>query len=548
MKRYLDKRKGLFCFTLALILASDLTVAGSTVLKQILVDAVLALDTNGVIKYIPLVIGYALLSGVIYVISNLFQHIFSANVADDMRKTAFSGILRRNLKDFSAVNYSDYISALTNDLTIIERQYLGMLFMVIVFGVNLVFSAVLMFCYQSVVAIVALICAATMTALPMMLGKYLGKLSKEYSQKLSEFTTCLTELFSGFQVIFSFGIWKHAKSVFDSCSTELKDAEYKANGMSAFSDGLAQLLSVTAQAVILTFSCYMVLHKRMTMGALVAFLSLNQTFCGALSMVLRGIPMLRSVDPVIERINALSDYQRNTIGEEPSFHKKLEVKNLSFRYRAEEAVLDDVTLTMQPGDKCALIGESGSGKTTLIRLLTGELDGYSGEIFYDGVGLHKVNCEKICKIVSVIHQDVFLFDDTIRNNICLYEEFTDEAFLRAVQLSGVYKFTNQFAEGAQYRVGQRGEFLSGGQRQRIAIARAFIRNTPLLILDEGTSALDRQTASEIESELMAIPELTLLTITHNLRNPKVYHKIFNLQSGKLLQSKVDPPLKTQQRN
>lgn len=537
MKRYLSKRKGLFYFTLVLILASDLIIAGSTVLKQILVDAVLALDTKRVIKYIPLVVGYALFSGVIYVISNVYQHLFSAKITDDMRKTVFSGILKRKHKDFSTVNYSDYISALIGDLNIIERQYLGMLFMIIVFGANLVLSAVLMFCYQSVVAIAAMTGAAVMTVVPMMLGKYLGKLSKEYSQKLSGLTTCLTELFSGFQVISSFGIWNHAKSNFDYCSSELKNAECKANGMSAFSDGLAQLLSVTAQAMILTFACYMVLHKHMTMGALVAFLSLNQTFCGALSMVLRSIPMLHSVHPVIERINAFADYQQNVGGKEPCFHKKLEVKNLAFQYCEGKPVLSDITLTIQPGDKCALIGESGSGKTTFIRLLTGELDGYKGEISYDGVNLNEVDCEKICKIVSVIHQDVFLFDDTIRNNICLYDEFTDEEFIRAVKLSGVNKFIDQLAQGAEYRVGQRGEFLSGGQRQRIAIARALIRNTPFLILDEGTSALDAKTGLEIESELMAIPELTVLTITHNLRNAEEYNHIYSLKSGKIQQNK-----------
>lgn len=187
--------------------------------------------------------------------------------------------------------------------------------------------------------------------------------------------------------------------------------------------------------------------------------------------------------------------------------------------------MKDINLSIHPGEKCALLGESGSGKTTLIRLLTGELDGYSGDICYDGVALANTDSEAVCKIAAVIHQDVFLFDDTIRNNICLFDEFTEEEFDRAVRLSGVCKFMNQLAEGAEYHVGQRGEFLSGGQRQRVAIARALIRRTPFLILDEGTSALDIQTAGEIESELLAIPELTLLTITHHLRAPERYDQV-----------------------
>lgn len=387
-----------------------------------------------------------------------------------------------------------------------------------------------MFYYQPLVAVLALVSAAVMMVVPLGFGNCLRKWDKVYSEKLAALTTCLTELFSGFHVISSFGIQKHAEKRFHSCSSELKSAEYRANGLTAASDGFAQLLSVTAQTLIFAFSCYMVFRDRMTMGALVAFVSLNQSFCGALTMVFRGIPMLRGTAPIIQRVNDFADYSVTKTDHltAPSFHSKLEVKHLSFQYRAGERLLDNLSFSIHSGEKCALMGESGSGKTTLIRLLTGELDGYSGEILYDGAELGKIDGAALCKIVSVIHQDVFLFDDTIRNNICLYERFSDEDFERAVRLSGVQKFMKQLPEGAEYQVGQRGAFLSGGQRQRIAIARALIRKTPFLILDEGTSALDAETATEIETELLAIKELTLLTITHNLRNPQEYDQIMQL--------------------
>lgn len=537
MKRYLKKRAGFFVLTLALIITSDCIITGSALIEQMLVDAVLKLDAAGITRYIPIVIGYAAFSGCVYVVSNICQDLFSSKLKDDMRKSVFFGIMKRSRKDFSSVNYSDYISAITNDLTMIQRQYLGMLFMVVVFGGSLLLSACVMFYYQPIVAIAAIFCAALMTVLPMMLGKRLEKWKKEYSQKMAGLNTILTELFSGFQVISSFGIFGHAKAKFNQCSTELKNAEYKSEGMSAFSDGFAQLLSVTAQSTILVLAAYMVTQDRMTAGALVAFISLNQTFCSALSMVLRCVPMMRSVRPIIDRVNSLVDHAEDNEGSaKPSFDKKLEVKNLSFRYRENEPVLDGVSLTVRSGEKCALIGKSGSGKTTLIRLLMGELDGYAGQILYDGVALNEADREAVCKIASVIHQDVFLFDDTIRNNICLFDAFTDEEFDRAVRLSGVHKFMHQLAEGAEYRVGQRGEFLSGGQKQRIAIARALIRNTPFLILDEGTSALDAQTAEEIEGELMAIRDLTLLTITHNLRKPETYDHIFSMEKMDPLQA------------
>lgn len=529
MSRYLKKRKGLFLLTLLLVVASDFIIAGESVVKQKLIDAALALDAGSIKRWILLVIGYALFSGAVYVLSNVCQSFFSAKLTDDMRCSVFKGVIKRSRKDFLTVNYSDYISALTNDIIMIQRQYLGMLFLVVIFGGGLLFSAGFMFYYQPLAAAAAIICAAVMTVIPMVLGKHMEKYRKEHSVKASQLTTCLTELFSGFSVISSFGIRKHAEARFQQCSSELKSAEYRSEGLSAASDGFAQLLSGVAQASILALACYMVFRGHMTMGAMVAFISLNQTFCSALTMVLRGIPMLQSVAPIIDRINTFADYSTDSTGKQkPAFHEALSVQDLSFQYREDEPVLKDFSLTIHTGEKCALVGESGSGKTTLIRLLTAELDGYEGKILYDGTELRDVNSEAVCRIASVIHQDVFLFDDTIRNNICLFEEFPDEEFERAVRLSGVKKFLEQIPEGDAYQVGQRGEFLSGGQRQRIAIARALIRRTPFLILDEGTSALDEQTANEIETELMAIPDLTLLTITHHLRNPQEYDQIIRL--------------------
>lgn len=530
MKRYILRRKWLCLLTLAAVVLFNLINAERTILDQKLIDAVLALESDNILSMMLLVIGMSVFSGASYVAAQLLKNALSVTVVDDMRKSIFSGVSKRSRKDFFSVNYSDYISAITNDLKLIRGQYMGMLFLTVTFGGSMVLSAVLMFWYEPTVTVVAIVCAATMTVLPMLLGKRMKALSKEHTEKLAKLNTVLTELFSGFQVLRSFGAMGHAREEFNRCSTELKQSEQKYDGMDTFSDTFAQFLSVLAQTLIMVISAWMVMKGRMSAGALVAFTSLNGTFCSTLSVVLMGIPMIRGAKPIIERVNGLADYEQvqNSVAE-PSFTESLDVKNLSFAYQEGTPILKDINLSIRPGEKCALLGESGSGKTTLIRLLTGELDGYSGEIFYDEIALTNTDSEAICNIAAVIHQDVFLFDDTIRNNICLFDEFSEEEFERAVRLSGVYKFMDQFEDGADYQVGQRGAFLSGGQRQRIAIARALIRNTPFLILDEGTSALDAQTASEIEAELVSIPDLTLLTITHHLNRPEDYSQIIKLK-------------------
>lgn len=530
MKRYIAKRKWLFLLMLAAILLFNIGSARATVLKQKLIDTVLALDAASAPSAVVWYVAVSVLSSLAYMASQLLQNNFAVTMMDDMRKGIFAGIARRSRKDFFSVNHSDYVSAITNDLKLIRGQFFSMLFLTITFGGCMAFSAVLMLWYSPVMAAAAVLCAALMTILPTLLSKRMKRLTQEHSEKLAGLNTLLTELFSGFQVLRSFGAMGRAREKFNQCSTALKQSEQKYNGMDTFSDAFAQFLSALAQTTILVLCAWMVLKGRMSAGGLVAFSALNGNFCSSLSVVLMGIPMLRGAKPLIKRVNDLADYQPPQAGDHAlTFEKALEVKHLSFSYQADQPILKDLSFSLRPGEKCALLGESGSGKTTLIRLLTGELDGYSGEICYDSVALTQANSEAVCRIAAVIHQDVFLFDDTIRNNICLFEQFSEEELEQALQLSGVSKFIHQFAQGVDYPVGQRGEFLSGGQRQRIAIARALIRHTPVLILDEGTSALDAQTAREIEEELLHIPDLTLLTITHHLQSPEDYSQILELK-------------------
>lgn len=246
-------------------------------------------------------------------------------------------------------------------------------------------------------------------------------------------------------------------------------------------------------------------------------------------------PMFKGVKPITDRVNELADYVcEGKQGEkEPSFKETLEVKNLGFGYDEDSAVFTQLSLNLHRGGKYALTGESGSGKSTLIHLLLGDYLNYTGGIYYDGTELRKLKQDKLHQVAVCIHQEVFLFDDTIRNNICLYEDFSEEQLAWALKASGVSKFTDTLPEGISYQVGERGERLSGGQKQRIAIARALIRNTDFLILDEGTSALDEQTAGEIESELLKLEKLTLLTVTHHLKKAEEYDEVVTLREGKL---------------
>ena len=198
-------------------------------------------------------------------------------------------------------------------------------------------------------------------------------------------------------------------------------------------------------------------------------------------------------------------------------------------------VLNEVDCIIEKGKKYAVVGKSGCGKSTFIKLLTGYYSDYKGKIVYDDRELDLLEKEDVVQLSSIIHQNIYLFDETILDNICLHEDYPKEIVDKVIKESGLDEFIAELPEGIFYRVGENGSNLSGGQKQRIAVARALIRNKPILILDEGTSAIDMQTAYDIESRLLKINDLTLITITHNLEEKllKKYDEIIYMDNGNI---------------
>ena len=185
--------------------------------------------------------------------------------------------------------------------------------------------------------------------------------------------------------------------------------------------------------------------------------------------------------------------------------------------------------------KYAIVGTSGCGKSTLAKLIMGYYADYNGQIKYDNQDIKNMDIEKINEIISIIHQDVYMFDKSIKDNICLYKEFSSEKINKILELSGVDNFINELEGELDYHVGENGNNLSGGQKQRIAIARALINESPIIILDEGTSAIDMQTGYDIESRLLKLDELTLITITHKMSEEllSLYDEVIFMEDGKI---------------
>ena len=540
MRECIKKNKLLLVLTVAFSVISSVALVGLSLFIQTTIDYVTAGNIEGFKRILIYSVGYGILIGLLYFIYDILSKMFIRNLLKMLRNKAFFGILRRNYKDFNSKNTADYISVLTNDMKLIEENYIVPLLLIFQYGVMFIVTVILLLYLSPVVTLGIFISMLLIFIVPSFFGKALEKKQLELSNRLSFFTSKLKDIFSGYDVIRSYNLKDSIGKEFEEENNNLANTKFAADKIFVINESLSQTLGMGTQFVAIFLSSYLVIKGNLTMGMLIAIVQLSGTFVQPVIMIMSNLPKLNSVKPIIKRIDEFSTYKDNdfTGKDKPNFNNNLEVSNLSFSYGNGRSIINDISLKIDKNKKYAIVGGSGCGKSTLIKLMLGYYSDFSGNIKFDGDSIKNLNIEQLNKMISIIHQNVYMFDKNIKDNICLYKEFSEEQINDVLKLSGANKFVEETSNGLNYLVGENGSNLSGGQRQRIAIARALIQQTPILVLDEGTSAIDMQTAYDIESKLLNIKDLTLITITHKMSEEllSLYDEIIYMENGQIVES------------
>lgn len=537
MSIHIRKNKLLFILTILTSIIASLGYVFMAVLLQQLLDIAIDKNFQQFLRLVVFSIIYFVVLGFSLYLQSLLSKKVICKIMLQIRSDVFRGTINHNIEDFEKKNTADYISVVTNDVKMLEDNFLLPLFEVIQYTVIFISSFVLMIYFDIIVTICVVAAIAVMILVPSLLGGTLEKKQNMFSSKLADFTANLKDILSGFEIIKSYSMVKSVIQRFDKVNTETINSKYSVDRLFALNEGFSAFLALMVQIVVLFLSAYFIITGRITVGTLLGMVQVSSNLANPLIMIFTNVPKMKSVRPIVEKLENISKHSLTPPKKEniATYKSHICAKDLSFSYDGKKEALSGIDCLIEKGKKYVIVGKSGCGKSTLIKLLSGYYSTYTGEILYDDTEYHMLDKDNVVQLSSIIHQNIYMFDETIYDNICLHEHYPEEQIEKVIADSGLTEFISELPTGLQYQVGENGSNLSGGQKQRIAVARALIRNKPILILDEGTSAIDMQTAYDIENRLLKMEDLTLITITHHLEPNLLdkYDEIFYMQNGRI---------------
>ncbi|MFS9315797.1 ABC transporter ATP-binding protein [Streptococcus infantis] len=454
------------------------------------------------------------------------------------KNKVFQSILDRDYRDFSKEKSGKFISVLTENMKKIEQDYLHQYFNISKNLSLMIFSLLAMFIGNWFLTLLVIIASI----IPMMISGFIGHKSA-YLQKRAmiadqKYLAKVKDILAGFLVIKSFNVKEAIRQDYSHESENLDDIYFIKGKFDVLANIISQLSGMIVFLVAFGGGMYLVFNGYTTIGSVTAIVQLVNFVVMPLNEIGMGMSKFREGQATLNAFE-LKDVTGLQTGETKEyFDDVISFSNIDFSYpNTEEKIFNNLSLKIQKGEKITIVGTSGSGKSTLLNLLLSFYDVTSGHISIDNQDIQAISAESLYNLMTIVQQDVYIFDDTLRANITLNQSFADEEINQAVQQSGLESYVLENESGLQTLCGENGSNLSGGQKQRLSIARALIRKTPILLLDEATSSLDNQVTTEIENSILDIQDLTALVVTHKLNENilKKYDRILFMKAGVIVE-------------
>lgn len=483
--------------------------------------------------------GFILLCAALMLLKYASEPRFIEKAMRQYKDFAFQKLTEKSISSFRTESTAAYLSALTNDAASIEADDLSQLLSVITKAVTFFGALAMMLWYSPLMTAIA----AGVTVLPLiaslLTGGQLQAAEKRVSDQNRDFTAALSDCLGGFSVVKTFRAEKEIFRLFAESNCALEQEKFSRRRLKALVGMIGATTGVIAQLGVFLAGAYLALTgKGLTAGAVILFVNLMNFMIEPVAELPALLAARKAARGLIAKLaDALEQDEVQPDGVQIApLMRLLRLEDVRFSYDGETEILRGVSAVFDAGKAYAIVGASGSGKSTLLNLLTTPGMAYAGKILLDGTELRTVSPESLYETVSVIQQNVFVFNASIRDNVTMFRSFPPEELAQAVRRAQLEALLAE--RGEDYLCGENGSGLSGGEKQRISIARSLLKHASVLLADEATAALDAQTAHQVTDDVLSLSGVTRIVVTHTLEQAALrrYDGILVLKDGRIAES------------
>ena len=490
-----------------------------------------------------------LLKNIFNYLSMFFITFLRNGVVKNIRNDIYEKMIKLSLSFYSEKKRGDIVARISSDVQELDNSFLSIFELIVKDPLMVLFTLISMFLISPKLSLFVIIFIPICGFVISVVGKSLRRKSLKVQKEQGQFISLVDETLSGMKILKIFNAEKKFfKKFTDSTSRFYKFSNSVLNRKNLASP-LSEFLGISSIAGVLWFGGIMVLKENsLDASAFIVYLGLAYNILTPAKSLSRATYKVKKASAAAERIFHIIDNETMVVEDKnaqniESFSSGIEINNITFSYE-DETVVDGLNLKIPKGKSFALVGQSGSGKSTLANLICRFYDVNSGSINVDGINIKNLKKDALRNLIGLVTQDSILFNDSIKNNLLIAKpEATNEEIIECLKIANAWEFVSKMPEHIDSNIGDSGNKLSGGQKQRLSIARAVLKNPPILVLDEATSALDSESEKLVQNALENLMKnKTSLVIAHRLSTIQKADKIIVLEKGKIIESGVHKEL------
>jgi subfamily B ATP-binding cassette protein MsbA len=503
-------------------------------------------DTFGVGRtltiMVVIIISIFLLKNLCDYLAMFFITFLRNGILRDMRNAMYKKTIELPLAFYSEKRKGDVISRISGDVNEVQTSFLSILELIVKEPLTIVFTLITMVTISVQLTLFVFIFIPVSGYVISLIGKQLKKKSTRAQEEQGIFLSTIEETLGGLKVVKGYNSENYFNRIFQESTQRFFLLSNSIGNRQNLASPASEFMGIMVIAILLWYGGHMVLIDKTLNGAsFIAYMGLAYNILTPAKSISKASYAIKRGNAAAERVLEILD-QENPITskidavEKSTFESEIAIQNINFKYE-DENVLKDFSLTVKKGQTVALVGQSGSGKSTIANLLTRFYDVNEGTIAIDGIAIKDLNLQSLRGLMGLVTQDSILFNDTIKANISLGKlDATDEEIIEALKIANAYEFVKDLPKGIYTNIGDSGNKLSGGQKQRLSIARAVLKNPPIMILDEATSALDTESEKFVQVALENMMQnRTSIVIAHRLSTIQKADLIVVMQKGKIVE-------------